>query len=295
MAIVTNMNIEKNSSESSHVTTTLGIIVCALGAIFYAYEYFLRISPSVMTTELMEYFHMNAAAFGGVTAFYYYAYVPMQLPVGMLMDRFGPRRLLTFACAMCVLGTYIFVCSKSLVLAALGRFIVGFGSSFAFVGVLKLATIWLAPSRFAMFAGLSAALGTIGAMFGDIAMTRMVDSLGWIKTMDIAAIAGIVLTLILFFVIRDKATPNAEESAPVSNGSFSKSLREVGQLLTNPQMWLVGLVGCFIYLPTTVFAELWGIPYLEHAQNFTAEQAAFGVSWIFLGFTFGAPFFWLVI
>src|SRR3954470_19954672 len=73
-------------------------LVCGLGALFYCYEYFLRISPSVMTQDLMRVYHLDAAMLGNLAAFYYYAYTPMQLPVGVLMDRFGPRRLLVFAC-----------------------------------------------------------------------------------------------------------------------------------------------------------------------------------------------------
>src|SRR5579884_3613957 len=73
-------------------------LVCCLGALFYCYEYFLRISPSVMTQDLMRVYHLDAAMLGNLAAFYYYAYTPMQLPVGVLMDRFGPRRLLVFAC-----------------------------------------------------------------------------------------------------------------------------------------------------------------------------------------------------
>ena len=124
-------------------------IVCGLGALFYTYEYLLRISPSVMSSELMAAYGITAGAFGNLMAIYYYAYTPMQLPVGMLMDRYGPRRILTAACAACAVGSYLFASSGHLSVAGVGRFLVGFGSAFAFVGVLKLATIWLPKERFA--------------------------------------------------------------------------------------------------------------------------------------------------
>jgi len=74
-----------------------GWLVWALGALFYCYEYFLRISPNVFTGDLMSTYGLGGAALGNLVAFYYYAYTPMQLPVGVLMDRFGPRLLLALA------------------------------------------------------------------------------------------------------------------------------------------------------------------------------------------------------
>ena len=70
----------------------IGWLICTLGAIFYSYEYLLRITPSVMEGALRHHFSLSATGFGLLSASYYYAYVPMQLPVGLLMDRYGPRR-----------------------------------------------------------------------------------------------------------------------------------------------------------------------------------------------------------
>lgn len=275
--------------DRSGLVKMLAWTVCALGAIFYSYEYFLRISPSVMSAELMQHFKISATVFGGVSAFYYYSYVPMQVPVGMLMDRFGPRRLLTLACAICVGGTYLFVASDSLTLAALGRFLVGFGSSFAFVGVLKLATIWLPPSQFAFFVGLSSALGTAGAITGDILLTRLVHVMGWRDTVFLSAALGIVLVLLLWFIVRDTHIITHKKGLKVRHQRASSFVRELIVILSNPQMWIVGLIGCCIYLPTTVFGELWGILYLEHGRFLMPVQAGIGVSALFLGYTIGAP------
>ena len=79
-----------------------GITVCLVGALFYCYEFLLRILPGVLQSELSVAFgHLSATTFGQLAALYYFTYSPMQLPVGMLIDRFGPRRLLSFACLCC--------------------------------------------------------------------------------------------------------------------------------------------------------------------------------------------------
>ena len=260
--------------------------VCGLGAIYYSYEYFLRISPSVMENALREHFNLSATGFGLLSAFYYYAYVPLQIPVGVLLDRYGPRLLITIACLICVIGTFMFAGTNIFWVAATGRFLVGFGSAFAFVGVLKLATIWLPENKLAMVSGMAAALGTIGAMIGDNVLGSLVMKIGWRETVNLTAYFGIGLMFVLWFGIRDKKS-HQRRSGTVDN--FRKSMIDLGIIARNKQIWINGMFGCLVYLPTTVFAELWGIPYLKHAHGLSQHSADFANSLLFLGFTIGAP------
>lgn len=264
----------------------LAWFICGLGAVFYAYEYLLRISPSAMEFSLRSHFNLSATGFGLLSAVYYYAYVPMQLPVGILMDRFGPRRLLTFACTLCVIGTFFFSSSPIVGLAVFGRFLVGMGSAFAFVGVLKLATIWLPENKLAMVAGITSALGTIGAMIGDNLLSGMVDKLGWNHTVNDTALVGIVLIFVLWFFIQDH---RHDHNTGGTIHTFKKNLVDLTIILREKQIWFNGLYGCLVYLPTTVFAELWGIPYLSHAHGLSQSNAGFANSLLFCGFMIGAP------
>lgn len=261
-------------------------LICGLGAVFYSYEYFLRISPSVIEQALRVHFNLSATGFGLLSAFYYYAYVPMQLPVGVLMDRFGPRRLLTAACVICVLGTFMFADTFLFGIAAMGRFLVGLGSAFAFVGVLKLATIWLPEDKLAMVAGMATALGTIGAMIGDNLLGCMVTWMGWQQTVNFTAIFGVGLVFVMWFGIRDQKRYQRQSG---TIDSFKKNMVDLGIIVRNKQIWINGAYGCLVYLPTTVFAELWGIPYLSHAHDLTPSDANLCNSVLFLGFTIGAP------
>jgi len=263
-------------------------MICGLGAIFYSYEYLLRIAPSVMEEALSNHYHLLSGGFGGLSAFYYYAYVPMQIPVGLLMDRYGPRRLLTFACFLCALGAYLFSATEFFYVAALGRFLVGLGSSFAFVGVLKLATMWLPEDKLAFVAGLAAALGTVGAMIGDNLLGYLVRSWGWRETTNFTSAFGFFLVIMLYFFIKDRKSSKAESSNETQN-DFISTLQDLSVIARNKQIWINGFYGCLVYLPTTVLAELWGIPYLVHAHLMTAASAEFANSMIFLGFAIGAP------
>lgn len=263
-------------------------LICGIGALFYAYEYFLRITPSVMEPALRAHFNLSAMGFGIFSSFYYYSYVPMQLPVGVLMDRWGPRRLLTLACAVSVLGMWFFAATNLVSLASAGRFLTGFGSAFAFVGVLKLATIWLPEDRLALVAGLATALGTLGAMIGDNLLGAMVNYVGWQHAVNLTALFGVGLLVVIWVGIYDKQQNLETDGGTVS--SFGKIWFDLKLILKNKQIWINGAYGCLVYLPTTVFAELWGIPYLMHAHGLSLSAAELANSIIFMGCMFGAPF-----
>ncbi len=283
------ISIGDTISESGTQSTSRALpwIICGLGAIFYCYEYLLRISPSVMTQELMRMYDLTATQIGLFSAYYYHAYVPMQIVVGLAMDRYGPRKLLTLACFSCAIGTVLFASGISLALAEIGRFMVGFGSAFAFVGALKLATIWLPPHRFALVSGIIVCLGMVGAMIGDVFLRICVDSAGWQFTIYSAAVIGFVLTVAIWLVIRDTKVQKVkfhQESL-----AFSKLFKGLVKAIKNPQIWLNGIVGLLLFLPITAFAELWGIPYLEESHGLGKVAAAHANALIFLGWMVGAP------
>ena len=171
----------------------LSFTICSLAAIFYCYEYYLRVAPSIMSAELKHAYNLSDAGLGILSAYYYYAYMPLQIPVGLLMDKFGARRVLTCACLLCVIGTLAFTHAEHLIQAQFGRFLIGFGSAFAFVGVLKISNTWLPAKLYAMMVGLCMLLGMFGAMAGEMIMANLVQQIGWQKTLDSAMIFGIIL------------------------------------------------------------------------------------------------------
>jgi sugar phosphate permease len=267
-------------------------VICGLGAVFYCYEFFLRITPGVITPELMSAYHLTGSEVGNLSAFYYHAYVPMQIIVGLFMDRFGPRRLLTIACVLCAGGTYLFAGNIGLGWAQAGRFLVGFGSAFAFVGALKLATIWLPPNRFALISGIITCLGMIGAMMGDILLRQTINVLGWHTTLYVSAAIGVVLAVVLWLVIRDSSPDHPDHHLHVMD--FKALFASLMLALRNPQIWLAAFIGLLLYRSLSAFAELWGINYLEQAHGFSKDSAAYANSMIFLGWAIGSPLWGLL-
>ncbi len=245
-----------------------------------------------MLPQLMASFEVTSYSIGSMSAFYYYAYTPAQIPVGLMLDKYGARYILTMATLLCALGTLVFGQTNIMWIACLSRFIVGFGSAFAFVGVLKLATNWLPPERFALVSGLATTLGMLGAMYGKIHLAHIVAMTGWQSAVMICGYVGLFLAPIIWLIVRNApATKNTStpSSKKAPSMTYYQLLKETKLILSTPQIWLNGIIGCLFFLPTSVFAELWGDHYLESVYGLPSEMAAKAVSMIFLGWAIGGP------
>jgi MFS family permease len=261
-------------------------VICIVATMFYCYELILRVEPSLMLSDLMQQFKINAGKMGTLVSFYYIAYTPMQLVVGMLVDRFGTRIILVFAIIFCVGGNFLFSIANNFCFGASGRFLIGFGSAFAFVSAMKLAAEWLPKNRFALFAGFVTALGMGTGMLGYIIFPVLIQVIGWRFTLHLITVVGIVLIPIIWFFIHDTSKWKATYVDAVS---FKEAFSCFWKMAKNKQMWLAGFIACLFYLSLSVFAELWGIPFLRAVYNLPPKTAAFACSMVFAGWLFGSP------
>ncbi len=256
------------------------LIAWLVAALFFFYAFLQRVSPSVMVEELMRDFAVGAAVLGHLSAFYFYAYAGLQIPIGVRMDRVGPRRLTAGAAALCALGSLIFALSDSVAMASLGRFLVGAGAAFSWVGALTVITQWLPPQRFALMGGLTQAVGMIGAIFGQAPLALAVGGLGWRASVLALAALAIVFALALWLVIRDRP------HAATSSIGVGEGLRQVAG---NKQTWLNALFGLTMTGPMLAFAGLWGVPWLTTAHGMERTAAAATLSLMFVGWAIGSP------
>lgn len=269
--------------------------ICLLGALFYCYEYLLRTMPGIMEPELRQAFQLDSSGFGNLMGFYYYAYTPMQLPVGILIDRYGPRRLLIFASLVCALGSYLFTMENSLVVSEIGRFCVGFGSAFAFVGFMKLATIWLHPKRFALISGLIMTLCMLGVTQGNVLIASLLKQVGWKETTVLFAGLGLIIAAVMAIVMPKNqnrgASLHAKEESVETLKTLGKAMLEMAK---KPIFWANGLVGCLLFLSLSGFAEAWGVSYFEQGRGLSKEVAVNLNNYVFWGWAIGGPFMgWL--
>lgn len=272
--------------------TKKAVIICTIAAIFYCYEYYLRVTPSVISADLMQFFDISHAKLGLLSAFFYYAYMPAQIPVGLLLDKYGPRIVLTIACLCCALGTYIFSATHLIWIAQLGRLLLGFGSAFAFVGFLKITANWLAHKYYALMVGVCTLLGMLGAMSGEVILAWLNQNMPWQQALEISAFVGIILTIFMWFTIRDEPTRRKNKPHKSSDHHVVSNTKLIHGLivdLSNKQIWLIGIIGCLTFLPLSSFAEMWAVPYLLET-GYDKTSAATASAMVFLGFGVGSPF-----
>ena len=240
-----------------------------------------------MRPELMLNYSVDAATFSSLIAFYYYIYSPMQLFVGVLMDRYGPKRLLSFASFICATGTCMFVATKSIFIAQIGRLIIGFGSSFAFVGVLKIASLWLPKDKFAVISGATMALGMLGGLLGDTLVTYLITQEGWQLASYHTAAVGFILSFLLYIFLKGGSSNPSKRV--VEDSTFGEVFLGLRKLLANPQAWLIGVVGCFMWFPISMYAEAWGVGHMQEVFGYSAKSSSFAIGLVFLGMACGGP------
>ena len=261
-----------------------GWFVCLLAAVFYCYEYLLRIVPSVMISDLMRHFAITSTGFGYLSASYLLGYAPLQLFVGVIIDRFGSRLTLIMALLLCILGSFLFAFTDQLYVACLARFIVGVGSAFAFVGVLRLASSWLLAEHFPFFVGIATALGMIGALFGQRDMSHWVGQVGWSQVVVVSAMIGCAIVPFFILFVREKRTVTAESLNTTE--TMMASLRAV---LSNRHVLRAGFIGCVLFLSLSVFADVLGVSFIHAEEHIGVERSATINSMIYLGWLIGAP------
>ena len=259
--------------------------VCFLTTVFYCYEYILRIVPSVMITDLMLHFEVSATGFGWLSDAYLIAYTAMQLFVGPSLDYWGVRKTLLTALISCIAGSLMFVLAHGFILAFIGRLFIGFGSAFAFVGVLRMAALWLPFKYFSFFSGFTTSLGMLGAMVGDVSLAHFVHTRGWQDVIFFSAALGVLLLPLFYWFLVDK-----EKSVNQVGGLWQELLRKVLVVIKNKNVILAGIIGSFMFSSLSVFADIWGIRFSQSVFHLSSAAAAQVNSMLYLGWLVGGPF-----
>jgi MFS family permease len=261
-------------------------VIWGLAAAFFFCDYFARVSIGVMVADLMAEFNMSAARLGAVSTYFYLPYVVMQIPVGVLVDRYGVRVMLITMSILTGLACSLFGFAEHVWTLEVARFLLGFGSAFAFVSALKLAAEWFPASWLGLLAGLTQALGMIGAAVGGYPIAVSLAAVGWRYTMHVMAVVFVILCGFITYFVYDKST---ERQAHSDEHAFVHMAKNLWIVLVNPQSWVNALYAGFLFAPTGALAEFWGPSYLQHVRHMSPDMAAWANSMIFIGWAIGGP------
>lgn len=257
------------------------LLAFVLGATFFCYAFVHRVAPSVMTDELMDAFAVGGSALGCLSALYFYAYVAMQMPVGMMMDRYSPRGLMTAALLVCSAASLWLASTDSLLAALVSRALIGGSVAFAFVGTLAIVSRWFAPASFALLAGIAQASGMLGAVIGQAPQRLLVEHYGWRGATLVLAAIGLLLALLVYWIV-----PAAGQLAAVVGRDHKETQPSVFRYWPN---WVCAIAGFGLAAPMLGFAALWSVPWLVATRGLAQTEAAAIASLVFVGWMLGAP------
>jgi len=261
------------------------IFICVLASLFYVYDYFIQVAPSVMTEQLMRSFSIGAGKLGILSGCFYYAYTLMQIPAGLLLDRLGARALVTLAVLGSAIGVTLFGVTYNFAIAGVARFIVGFGSSFAFISALFLISRWFAHRHFAAAAGMVQLAGCIGSLVGLAPLAVLVNSMGWRRSMILTGLITFGFAFLFWIFIRDGKRPRAQDSATTPRSEWQR----LKFLTKKPQVWWVGVCGFMSWIPVAIIGALWGVPYFMKVYGLTNTEAGKLCSLFWVGLGIGSP------
>ncbi len=257
-------------------------LIWFIAALFYGVEFFQRVSPSVISQNIVATFHINEASLGAIISLYFYAYAIAQIPVGLTLDRFGVKVPLALAAFAVSVGTLLFAHTDNLGVLSIARIIVGVGSAFAFIGCLKVAKDSFTGKQFALIVGLTNTIGIMGALFGETPFNNLAQHLGWQTALMITAIAGfIVCGLIAAFVKQLSSVQTKIVVSPIKT--------TLKHIISSRQAWLIAIYAGLMVAPVIAYAELWSNPFLETTHHLSSSQATFATTLIFIGIAVGGP------
>ncbi len=267
-------------------------LVWGLAALFFLYGFFQRVTPSVMIDHLMREFSVSGALLGNLSALYFYSYAALQIPVGLMVDRWGPRRLLTLGTGLCTLGVVCFSLGESLGLVYLGRLMIGAGAGFGFVSGLTLAAVWFPPRRFGLLVGLTMSLGMAGGFLGQAPLAALVEAVGWRAALLYSALFGAALCLATALLVRDRpvgADDALAAESPRKVASLASLWRDLRIVAAAPRNWAIAMIAAAMVAPVLSFAGLWGVAWLMQVEGMSRPEAAGMASLLLVGFGVGSP------
>lgn len=247
-------------------------------SIFYSYQYILRVMPNIIFEDVINAFNIDVVKFSQFSGIYYIGYSLAHLPLGILLDRIGPKKVMSICIILTLIGLLPLTYSDNFLFCILGRLLIGIGSSAAILGTFKIIRICFEEKRFTRMLSISVTIGLLGAIYGGAPVKLMLNEFGLETVINIFALIGLCLALITYLIVPNIQTANK-----------SSIINDLTQVLTNKKVMLICIFAGLMVGPLEGFADVWGTAFLKTVYNFDEITSSSLPSLIFLGMCFGAP------
>ncbi|MFA8450324.1 MAG: MFS transporter [Bacteroidales bacterium] len=276
------------TKQKKYFFSSIGVFIWLIAAFFFMYEFFLRTFVGSLAEQIIDDLKLNVESFPFLGTAYYLAYGLMQIPVGLLIDKYGVKFVMLISAIMCAVATIVFSFSTSFFTAMVGRFLMGIGSSSAFVSLLVIAITWFSRKNFGLFAGLSQFMGTLGPILAGGPLVEFVlsQNISWRLALVEIGIIGFALALFILFFVKNK--PRSGENNLI-HLHFKETLKEKFlRLFKFRQPWFIAIYSSCNYMPLALMGAVWGTRYLQ-IRGLPQMSAADVISIAWIGYAIGCP------
>lgn len=246
-------------------------LVWGLPTFVFMIAFFHRPAPGVIARELMQAFDATGAFIGLVSAAYFWAYAASMIPGGVLIDAYGPRRVVSIGAAVLGLGALLMAVAPTRGVLLTGRGVVGLGATVTFTGALKIAANWFPPSRFGTLSAMTATAGVVGSILATEPLAWLVAAVGWRGALGVVGVATLAGGALCAAVVRDRPREAAAADGPAP--SLAAVLSGIGRVLGNRHTWPPFLAFFFMYASWGNL-QLWIVPFLRDVYGLPPTDAA---------------------
>ncbi len=249
---------------------------------------FLRMSTAVISDNLANELGFNSIEISNIASFTLYAYAIMQIPAGIIIDKYGSRKISSLGMIISGIGSIIFGLMKSIEIAYLSRIMVGAGTSVILLAMFKVQGNWFKKEEFASVSAKFSLIGNLGTVFATFPLVFLTDVLGWRNSFILIGIISIISGVSIYLIVRN--TPkeygfDVEVNSTNVKVNIKEGLRSV---MSTKATWYNSLIMFSLVGVTTAFSSLWGITYIVDVYGVSKSVSAFIVSFLTYGLVFGA-------
>ena len=248
-----------------------------------------RASTVIISPDLMGDLHLSIENLGLLGSVFFYAFAAAQLPMGLLLDKFGSRRVLICMNLVGTLGALLFARSHGINEALVARFLLGLGTSVNMMGSLKLYTVWFKPHQFASITGVTISIASLGGLLATSPFRLLVDEIGWRSGFLVLAAVNFILVICFFFWVHDAPRDEISSACVHTEKQDVSQWRGLLKLFGNLNFWIIALTMGLRDGVFTAIQALWAGPYLIFHLGLPALKAGNLLLFLNIGAIVGAP------
>ena len=239
----------------------------------YFLSYLYRVVNAVISTDIVNDINIGPSALGLLTATYFISFASFQLPLGVLLDRFGPRKTESFLLLFAVAGAFIFASAQTLTGLIVGRALIGFGVSACLMAAFKAYTVWFPRERWPFINGLQMASGGLGALAATTPVEIMLGFTDWRGVFLLLSGLTLGVALLVFMIVPEKPLEN-------KGNSLKEQLEGVREVFTSLKFWQIAPLTTASQAAFLSIQGLWAGPWLRDVGLFDRSESAVVLFWI---------------